>query len=69
MTEGFPLHARRKEATVAAWVRPQGQVMILLSAPLKERPTWYLLKTDPGLLGWVREDTLQGQVEGLLWAG
>ncbi len=54
---------------MAAWVRPQGQVMILLSAPLKERPTWYLLKTDPGLLGWVREDTLQGQVEGLLWAG
>lgn len=65
----FPIYATRNDKTVVAKVRPQSKVIILLCASFQETPQWYILKTETGLVGWVREEIFQEHLEGIPWAG
>jgi len=65
----FPVYATRNDKTVVAYVRPKSSVIILLCAPFRERPEWYILKTETGLIGWVKEEIFQEHLDGIPWAG
>ena len=68
----FPIYSTPNEPTVVANVKPKSKVMILLCAPFKENlegPKWYLLKTETGLIGWIKEEIIQDRLGGISWAG
>lgn len=65
----FPIYATRKDQTMVANVKPGSGVIILLCAPFQENPKWYLLKTDTGLIGWIKGKIInQDNLDGIPWA-
>jgi len=65
----FCVYATRNDKTVVAYLRPKSRVIILLCAPFRERPEWYILKTETGLIGWVKKEIFQEHLDGIPWAG
>lgn len=66
-----PIFRTRTTADVVAHLRPNSMVLILLcdTSPKGQEDDWYLIKTESGLLGWVRHKTIEKALDGLSWAG
>lgn len=78
VTESFPIYYSRQSKSVVANVERNSTVVVLayVPAPAGTNPEkhdvtqdWFLLKTQSGLLGWVRLQTLSRYVEGMQGAG
>lgn len=61
----FPLYTARDGRQVLTTLKEGSTVEILAAAPAKYPRTWYLVRSEDNLLGWVREDVLLDGVAGL----
>lgn len=73
--ETFPVYERRGATTVVANTRAGSTMLVVACDPsphctgdTNDACHWYLIKTETGLLGWVRLETLRDKAE-LPWAG
>lgn len=76
--EGFPIYYSRQSKSVVANVERNSKITVLIYVPEPESKTaekhdvmqeWFLIKTQSGLLGWVRLQMLAQYVEGMQGAG
>lgn len=75
---GFPIYYSRQSKSVVANVERNSTVIVLAYVPSPPgtdpkrhdvMQDWFLIKTQSGLLGWVRLQTLSRYVEGMQGAG
>lgn len=73
--ETFPVYERRNTPAVVANTRAGSTMLVVACDPSPRCPGdtndachWYLIKTESGLLGWVRLETLRDKAD-LPWAG
>ncbi|MBN1572415.1 MAG: hypothetical protein JW984_04380 [Deltaproteobacteria bacterium] len=74
--ESFPVYKTRGEKNVVAETLPTSKILIIACDPSPKCEDggdffcdWYLVKTNTGLIGWVRLKTLSDKLESLPWAG
>lgn len=76
--ERFPIYYSRQSKSVVATVERNSTITILVYVPAPPgtdldkhdmMQDWFLIKTQSGLLGWVRLQTLAEYVEGMQGAG